>query len=180
MMEGDNAGRTHEGEVSRLESLYHRYAGVVYTICLRLLANVQRAEEATVSVFVRFGREIERWLDELRVVARLRELAITDALSRLNVIGRKAETTAPSIWPGMTPIQASALKSKSRAPLDSATLDRLAAQLPDQLRVAFVLSDREGLSNRAIAAHLQIDEEEARRLIRMARLRLRQLWRESN
>ena len=67
---------------------------------------------------------------------------------------------------------------KTPAPLDNATLDALAAQLPDQLRVAFVLHDREGLSDGAIAAHLRIEQREVRRLVHVARLELRRLWHE--
>lgn len=58
-----------------LEAAYGLQVGRVYTIRLRLLANVRAAEEATVRVFARFSRELTRRWDESVVVRRLRELA---------------------------------------------------------------------------------------------------------
>lgn len=53
--------------------------------------------------------------------------------------------------------------------------DALLAGLPALQRVAFVMCEKNGLSDHAIAAHLHIDIEEARRLVREARLELRRL-----
>jgi DNA-directed RNA polymerase specialized sigma24 family protein len=159
------------GDTARLELLYRRYVAEIYTICLRLLAAARAAEEATVAVFVRFSREAAARLEESQALARLRELSIDESLSRLNVRGRKAETPAPTM-----PLALVARDSRPASPLDRAALDRLVGSLPDHLRVAFVLRDREGLSEGAIAAHLRVDVTEVRRLVRSARLEVRRLW----
>jgi DNA-directed RNA polymerase specialized sigma24 family protein len=150
--------------------LYSRYAGVVYTLCLRLLANARAAEEATVSVFVQLSREVERLWDSSYISARLRDLSILEAISRLKVLGNKA---LPVDQPVLT---ASRNSDSARLPLDRATLDALVARLPDTLRITFVLRDREGLSNQAIANYLRVDDAEGRRLVSTARLELRRLW----
>jgi DNA-directed RNA polymerase specialized sigma24 family protein len=163
--------RERASDLSALELLYRRYAGHVYTICLRLLAGVRVAEEATVTVFVRFGREAARLLEDSTALSRLRELAIEEALSRLNLRGRKAQ---------MQPASSESLQSFDVGKkLDRATLDSLTARLPDHMRVAFVLHDREGLSHGAIAAHLRTDEAEVRRLVQVSRMEVRRLWREA-
>ena len=169
MKEGtDIVGSERAVELSLLESLYRRYAAQVYTICLRLLSSVRAAEEATVAVFVRFGREATRRLGESDTLVRLRELSIEEALTRLKVRGRKAQSHDR--------VQTSPPRTDERPPLDAAAIDTLASQLPDHLRVAFVLRDREGLSDRAIASHLRINEAEVRRLVALARQQVRRLW----
>lgn len=161
-------GSERVAELSLLESLYRRYAAQVYTICLRLLSSVRAAEEATVAVFVRFRRETTRRLGESEVLARLRELSIEEALTRLKVRGRKAQSHDR--------VQSSPPCTGERPPLDAAAIDALASRLPDHLRVAFVLRDREGLSYRAIASHIRIDEAEVRRLVALARQQVWRLW----
>ncbi len=158
-------------DMAQLESLYRRYVARVYTLCLRLLATVQTAEEATAQVFIRLSRELANWWDETHTLARLRELAIDESLSR--VWRGKSQKRAPTVTTSQTPAHPG---SVSPPPLNQAALDALSAKLPNDLRVAFVLRDREGLSNGAIAAHLKISEEEVRRLISVARLDLRRLW----
>ena len=90
-------------------------------------------------------------LEDSTALSRLRELAIEEALSRLNVRTGKAQ---------MQPASSESLQSyavgKKDMKLDRATLDSLTALLPDHLRVAFVLHDREGLSYGAIAAQSQV------------------------
>lgn len=154
-------------EERRLEAVYRRYAGHVYTLCLRLLSSVLAAEDATLRVFVRLSRELTDWWDEARTSARLRELAVEEALALLDVRGRRVEPATN------TSVRSD---SVSPAPLNKRTLDMLTMQLPDLLRVAFVLHDREGLSKREVAAHLQVDESAVRRMVREARMELRRLW----
>ena len=66
-----------------LKSVYDAYGSLVYTICLRLLANRKAAESTTVEVFARFIREQANESGESRAEARLRELAIRASIARL-------------------------------------------------------------------------------------------------
>lgn len=169
----DKRGRAAGSEISRLEAAYRLHAAGVYTLCLRLLADVREAGDATVRVFARFGGEPARAWDESRELARLRELGLDEALGRLRArraggVGRQAVERA-------LPPFAHGRPATPRAPLDAAALDALAAQLPDDLRAAFVLRDVEGLSDGEIAARLRVSVPEARRLIHRARAKLRRL-----
>jgi len=151
----------------RLEDVYRRYVGHVYTLCLRLLSSVLAAEDATIRVFAHLSRELADPWNESRTSARLRELAVEEAFALLDVRGRRVEPPANRSVrsTGVSPL-----------PLNKRTLDVLTMQLPDQLRVAFVLHDREGLSNETIATHLHVDESDVRRMVRDARFELRRLW----
>lgn len=150
--------------LSRLEPAYRLHVGRVYTLCLRLLADAGRAEEATARVFVRLAREMPPRPDGERV----RDLSIEEALSRLEPSGGDVSTTAAAAT-------TTAAVAPSQTSLDAARLDALAARLPGLLRVAFVLHDVEGLSSAAVAKHMRLEEAAARRLHREAREALRRI-----
>lgn len=61
--------------------------------------------------------------------------------------------------------------------LEPSMLAILIAQLPDNLRIAYVLHDVKHISYTIIANMLWINEVEARRFVHNARLQLRRLWR---
>lgn len=177
----DKRGRAAGGEISRLEAAYRLHAARVYTLCLRLLADVRDAEDATVRVFARFGGEPARAWDESGDLGRLRELGVDESLRRLRARraespGRRAAVRAsPPAPQASTPPTTRGGPASSRAPLDAAALAALAARLPDDLRAAFLLHDYEGLSDVEVAARLRVDGPEARRLIHQARTELRRL-----
>ena len=159
-----------------LEVAYKLYVKQVYTLCLRLLANVREAEEVTVQVFAAFSRELPRRWDESRVLARLRELALDEALGSLR---RSIRERLQGQGAGAIDAE---LKVENRRPavglrpLNLATLEALTKELPVDLRVAFVLRDLEGLDHQAVAHHLRVDEPTVRKLINNARVALRHLW----
>lgn len=165
-----------------LEVAYKLFAKQVYALSLRLLANVRDAEDVTVDVFAKFNRELPRRWDESRVLDRLRELAIAEALRRLRECPSERINTqvADRRW---SPANISEKRGADgdgnatvRSPLVSENLAVLTNKLPDDLRLAFVLHDIEGLSNQAVARHLRSDEADVRKLVRNARLALRRLW----
>ena len=55
-----------------LEAGYRQFGERIYTLCLRLLADKEAAEDATVDVFVRFNKELIEHSDERGVLIRLR------------------------------------------------------------------------------------------------------------
>lgn len=157
-------GVTHRADItgrdlSRLEAAYRLHVGRVYTLCLRLLADAGSAEEATARVFARLGRELPYRPDGDRI----RDLSIREALACLDTPGREMDAT------GAAPTRAAVAPSQT-------SLDAAAARLPAGLRAAFVLHDVEGLSAAAVAGHLRVEESEARRLVREARVELRGLY----
>ncbi|MCI0489299.1 MAG: hypothetical protein L0229_22125 [Blastocatellia bacterium] len=74
-------------ESSRLESIYNKYGGRIYSLCLRLLADETAAEDATAEAFVRFHKEAESQLDEAEIFPRLLHLGVEASLQKLRVRG---------------------------------------------------------------------------------------------
>lgn len=166
-----------------LEAAYKLFVAQIYTLCFHLLANSSAAEEATATVFMRFSRELPRHWDEARVVSRLRELAIADAVERLfgDVAANASKGPAASVGAPPAPEKTGAhhvtLVHREQARLlDSSMLKELTVKLPDELRIAFVLRDMEGLSDLDVAKHLRVHESDVRALIKRARMELRRLW----
>lgn len=166
-----------------LEVAYKLFVAQVYTLCFHLLANSSAAEEATAMVFTRFSRELPGRWDEARVGSRLRALAIDEAVQRLfgDVVANASRARAVKVGarraPDKTTVQDGKLAHREQARIDSSMLKELIARLPDDLRVAFVLYDMEGLKDQDVAKYLRVDESEVRALIKRARMELRRLWR---
>ena len=166
-----------------LEVAYKLFVAQIYTLCLDLLANSSAAEDATASVFTRFNRELPRRWDEARVVSRLRELAIGEAVQRLfgdrvadASKGPTANVGAPSSPEKTVARHVTLGQLEPARVLDSSQLKALTATLPDDLRVAFVLRDMEGLKDLDVTKHLRVHESDVRALIKRARMELRRLW----
>ena len=179
----NNRTRSDSRRTVLFEVAYKLYVKQVYTLSLRLLANVRDAEEVTVQVFAAFSRELPRKWDESRVSARLRELAIDEALRCLwGCIRERLEgraivgNCAPAISIDADLKAENGSAPVAPRPLDLATLEALTNRLPDDLRVAFVLRDMEGLDDQKVARHLRLDEPAVRKLTNNARLALRRLW----
>ncbi len=157
---------------SQLRLVYRRHAACVYTLCLRLLVDVGSAEGATVDAFARFNQILERWQDESRTSACLRELAIEAALARLHEHNAATEPTQS----GAELLSTAPANGGRATRLDPVKLERLIACLPDHLRVPYVLCDVEGLSDTDIATRLRLDKTDVRWRVHHARLELRRFW----
>lgn len=79
----DKGNSIHEFIVSNLKPIYERYGVFVYSLCLRLLADKNAAESATIDVFVQFSKELMNSFDEMQILSRLKELARYTSLSKL-------------------------------------------------------------------------------------------------
>jgi RNA polymerase sigma-70 factor (ECF subfamily) len=161
--------------VAQIESVYRRYGERIFSLCLRLLANMREAELATVDVFVQFGRRLTTRWDESRTQMYLRELAIDASLAHLHKHDDRAAAREALLPAAMVPPHRRGEQEATR--IEPQTLEALIARLPDNERVAYVLHDVERESEEFIAAHLGVSEAETRRYIRNARLELQRLWR---
>ncbi|MFY9608448.1 MAG: hypothetical protein WAU45_07525 [Blastocatellia bacterium] len=75
-----------KAELEQLESVYQRYGGRIYLLCLRLLVDAKAAESATATTFVGFSKELNIQTDDACVLRRLHELAVEVALKRLGLL----------------------------------------------------------------------------------------------
>ncbi|MBS1806601.1 MAG: hypothetical protein JST84_00245 [Acidobacteria bacterium] len=143
-----------------LENLWQRHARQVYTLALRLLADVNEAEAITAEVFQRAYQGVPDQAGEERqfllAVTIDRALAWLRQQQRLLIPDKSddpAEATAPSPYP--------------------VDLETHLLRLPDYWRVVFVLHDVMGLRHEEIATYLRTEEAYVRRVVHRARLALR-------
>lgn len=152
--------RVSLGDTAALEALYNRYARVVYSFAMRIVSDPMLAEEILQEVFVRTWRQADRfqrsrgnfgsWLlsithnlaiDEIRKRQRRPQKSdsvdVSDALFGLVDEATNVEEAA----------QASALRMRIKTAL---------LTLPEAQRDAIELAFFSGMSQREIAAHLDI------------------------
>lgn len=159
-----SAGRNASGLLS-LETLWQQHARQVYTLALRLLADVNEAEAVTAEVFQRAYQGVPDQPGDERSF--LVALTIDRSLAWLRKQQRLLDPneSAPS-----APAISSAATRQPAYPVD---LETRLLQLPDYWRVVFVLRDVMGLSPAEIAAYLRTGEAYVRHVVHRARLALR-------
>lgn len=152
--------RSTTNETALLETLWQRHARQVYTLALRLLTDVNKAEAITAEVFQRAFQGVPHQAGEERqfllALTIERSLAWLRKQQRLFVPDKSddpVEATAPSSYP--------------------VDLETHLLRLPDYWRVVFVLHDVMGLRHEEIATYLRTEEADVRRVVHRARLALR-------
>lgn len=148
-----------------LETLWQRHARQVYTLALRLLADVSEAEAITAEVFQRASQRVSDQPDDERRFL----MALTIDCS-LRLLREQQRLLVPDTSDDPTLLISAAATSQSAYPVD---LETHLLQLPDYWRVVFVLHDVMGLNHAEIAAYLRTGEAYVRRVVHRARLALR-------
>lgn len=154
------------GDHDALGRFYDRYAGLVNGLALRILRNVNEAEEVVQEVFLQVWHQAERF-DEGRgsVPGWLCVMARSRALDRLRRRVARREDPAESLpAPAVTPRNEEALAV--RRALDTLTADQ---------RTALELAYYEGLSQSEIAERLGEPLGTIKTRIRTAMIRLREI-----
>jgi RNA polymerase sigma-70 factor (ECF subfamily) len=149
--EADLVRRAQQRDVRAFEQLYRLHVPRVYALCLRLTANVRRAEELTQTAFVHVWQKLTLFRGESAFGSWLHRLAVnivlTDIRSTQRREARVVGTADPAIW-----------ESAGNAPTPGLRLDleRAVAALPAQARAVFVLHAIEGYSHDDIAGLLGV------------------------
>jgi RNA polymerase sigma-70 factor, ECF subfamily len=163
-------GRGDERAFNRLVA---RHAPRTYAVALRYLGNHADADEATQEVFWRVWRAAERWQPgAARVPTWLYRIAANVCLDKKRSGTRRRETAeAEMTVEPHDPAPGQDDRITGRQTLQ-AVLNAV-SDLPDQQRLALVLSAQQNLTNREIAAILSISEGAVEQLLVRARKRLR-------
>lgn len=159
--------RAQRGDLGAFETLYRENAGRVYSVCLRMLADPIRAEEATQDAFVRAWERLEKFEGRSSFPTWLHRIAVNLVLDRK----RSEKRRGP-----MEDVQQMEIAERPRVgPERTIDLERAIADLPPGARTAFVLHDVEGYRHREIAEMTGTAEgtwkaqlHRARRLLREA------------
>lgn len=145
------------GRAEALEALYDRYAGVAFSLALRVLSDRGAAEEVVQDAFVSVWRRAETfdaaqgrlysWL--LRIVRNraIDELRRRRALSRDDAMTRGMERDAVDPTPGPADLEADASRAAELRVIVGGALEGLPGEQREVLEMAYL----QGLSQREIS-----------------------------
>jgi RNA polymerase sigma-70 factor (ECF subfamily) len=170
--------RWQAGDESAFSMLIRRHERRVFGLLLRMLGNVQEAEDVAQETFLNLHRHGHRFRSQSRFSTFLYRVAVNAALNRRRSLGRRRARTE-----ALERRQQAGddLPSSPRDPEDSAAgaqvqarVQREVVALPPHLRVPLVLFDIEGLSYSDVASVLQVAEGTVKSRIHRARQALRE------
>ena len=178
--------RFQEGDESAFEVLVHKYQGLVLALCRRYLGSRSPGiEDVAQQVFVRVFRskmtyqpkaKVKTWLYSITVNACLNEIRRLRAeknrrvSSFTAVFGDSAEEGGPPVFAdASSPAPTSALEGDDVAAAVRAAVD----QLPEQQRLALVLTRFHGCSYEDVAASMETTVPAVKSLLTRARANLR-------
>lgn len=170
--------RWQAGDESAFSSLIRRHERRVFGLLLRMLGNVQEAEDVAQETFLNLHRHGHRFRSQSRFSTFLYRVAVNAALNRRRSLGRRRARTE-----ALERRQQAGddLPSSPRDPEDSAAgaqiqkrVQREVVALPPHLRIPLVLFDIEGLSYSDVASVLQVAEGTVKSRIHRARQALRE------
>lgn len=154
MTDADLIARLQAGDLDALGQIYDRYAGLVYGLALRILGNLQEAEDLTQEIFLKLHYDsaynprrgsLGSYLTTLtrsRAIDRLRSRS-----NRRQILTRwQLDMVEPSL---PQPVEQASLQERREQ------VQRALAQLSDSQRQVLELSYYEGLSQSEIAKRLQ-------------------------
>jgi RNA polymerase sigma-70 factor (ECF subfamily) len=170
--------RWHGGDVSAFESLIRRHERRVFGLLMRMLGNVQEAEDVAQETFLNLHRHGRRFRSQSRFSTFLYRVAVNAALNRRRSLGRRRSRTE-----ALERRQQAGddLPASPRGPEDAVAgvqiqerVQRAILTLPTHLRLPLVLFDIEGLSYSDVAAVLRVAEGTVKSRIHRARQALRE------
>lgn len=174
--------RWQAGDESAFEVLIRRHERRVFGLLLRMLGNVQDAEDVTQETFLNLHRHGHRFRSQARFSTFLYRVAVNAALNRRRSLGRRrARIEALS----RRQDAGDDLPEAPRGPEDAAAggqiqerVQREILTLPPHLRLPLVLFDIEGLSYADVAGALRLPEGTVKSRIHRARHALRERLRD--
>lgn len=158
---------SQQGDLSAFKLLYQQHLGRVYAVCLRLLADRGKAEDACQEVFVKLWQQLAMFRGDSSFSTWLHSIATRTAIDlwRQDKLLRLATEELPEV---------AAAESG-----DTRDLEQLIVRLPHQARAVFVLFALEGYQHQEIAELLGIAEGSSKSQYHRARLLLRE-WLDEN
>lgn len=159
---------------STFEEVVEKYSEFVYNVALRTVSDPVEAEDVTQEAFIDAYRAWDRFRGESQVSTWLYRITVNRSLMRLRK-GKRARQFS------YTPIEDANLVSKDEGPERAAVsaelrgkLEEAIGSLPDDLRVAVVLRDVQGLSGVEAAEVLNVSVSALKARLHRGRILLRE------
>ncbi len=176
MSEAEAIDRAKQGDVQCFESLYGLHKRRVYSLCLRMIGNVEVAEDLTQEAFLLLFRKIVSFRGDSAFSTWLHRLAVNVVLMHV----RKRKLPLVSLEEALKPNEeGSAQKDFGEedhvlaGSVDRVILERAIENLPPGYRIVFVLHDVEGYEHREIAELLGCSVGNSKSQLHKARTSLR-------
>ena len=162
------------GDRVAFERLYRQHVNRVFSLCARMVADRNRAEELTQDVFVRAWEKLHLFRGESSFSTWLHRLTVNVVLNARKSEGRQRsrfeetdeESGGIDALPGVV--------GMPLAPGDLLDLEAAIAKLPPGARRVFVLHDVEGYKHEEIADMLGVTSGATKAQLHRARLLLRE------
>ena len=169
--------RARAGDLAAFEQLIQLHERQVFCTALRLLRNVEDAEDAAQEVHLRFYKHLRRLKLDHNLMPWLYRVTV-NVCRDLNRRRERAPATSLDLSerPDLEPRDPAPSPHRQTADAEEWRLmSRALAALPEKQRAALVLRDLEGLPEQAVADILGISPTTVRTHVCRARLRLREL-----
>ena len=162
-------------DMQAFEQLYLLHHRRVYSLCLRMTANVAEAEDLTQEIFIHLYRKIGSYRGESSLTTWLHRLTVNQVLMHFRKSRGRREAPPPDETAN-TPGTVDTHGSQS-ALVDRVLLNKAIAQLPPGYRAVFVLHDVLGHEHEEIARLLNCSAGTSKSQLHKARMKLRRLIR---
>jgi len=136
------------GDLKSFQQLHTQFIGRVYSVCIRLLVDVHRAEDACQETFIKVWQQLPQFRGDSAFGTWLHRIATRTAIDfwRKDKMLRLVDAGEPDEFHALT---------EQEVPKD---LEAAIAALPRQARAVFVLFAVEGYTHAEIATLLEIAE----------------------
>ena len=161
--------RVGAGDDAAFEAVYRLYAGPVFTVAARMLAQREAAEDVTQEVFIDLARALRSYRGDGPFWGWLRRIVVNKVLMRM-----RAERSRPTLvaW---EPDEHAGREDWSDSTVLARDLEQALAALPPLTRAVVWLYDVEGWTHPEIAAAVGRSESFSKSQLSRAHQRLRGL-----
>lgn len=169
------------GDSSALAELFENYADRIYRLALGSLQNPAEAEDVVQETFIKAISNIDKFEGRANLGTWLYRVAYNASMDRLR---RRPEFKLPSDEPDLNSpdfvpmpevlVEWDTPEDEVISEEDRRALDEAIQQLPDTLRIVFILRDIEDLSTAETAEILELSEGAVKVRLHRARLDLRE------
>jgi RNA polymerase sigma-70 factor, ECF subfamily len=178
MSEAEAIEGAKQGDGECFKFLYGLHKRRVYSLCLRMVGNIEAAEDFTQDVFLQLHRKITSFRGDSAFSTWLHRLAVNVVLMQF----RKKGLTEISLDETLEPAEEGSPKKEFgiedqvlAGSIDRVNLERATESLPPGYRSVFVLHDVEGYEHNEIAEMLGCSIGNSKSQLFKARMKLRGL-----
>lgn len=169
----DDVTLAARGDRRAFERIYRAHANRVFSVCVRMVGDREKAEDLTQDVFVRAWEKLGTFRGEAQFSTWLHRLAVNVVLNDREAEGRRRKR----VDDGVEDMDAIAHGDVRPLPVPGLSLDLEAAiaALPNGARKVFVLHDVEGYTHEEIGEMLGVTAGGSKAQLHRARMLLRRM-----